>query len=324
MEYKLLGNTGVKVSNLTFGTMNFGKDADKNTSFKLFERCRDAGINMFDCANVYSKGEAEKILGECIKNCRDELIITTKVHFTAGDNINDRGSSRKHIFNQIDKSLKRLNTDYIDIYFLHGYDENTDLEETLRTMDDLVKNGKILYNGISNFSAWQIEKAIAVAQINNLNKIKCIQPMYNLVKRQAEVEILPMAKHENLAVFSYNPLGAGLLTGKYFTEKEKSNPDIRINRDKKYTERYGDEWMREVALRFFNFARENKYDPAALAIAWVMHNPAVTAPILGARNLEQLNSCLTSLDIKMTDDLYDKITSLSIKPPSPTDRSEKS
>src|SRR4030042_1193979 len=145
MEYKLIGNTGVKVSSLTFGTMNFFKDADKETSLKLFNRCREAGINMFDCANVYSKGEAEKILGECIKGCRDELIITTKVHFTAGDNINDRGSSRKHILSQIDKSLKRLNTDYIDIYFIHGYDENTDLEETLRTMDDLVNKGKILY-----------------------------------------------------------------------------------------------------------------------------------------------------------------------------------
>lgn len=323
MLYKNLGLTGVKVSQLCFGTMTFGKEADKKTSFKIFDRCIEAGINLFDCANVYAEGESEKILGECIKTNRENLIITSKVHFAVGKGANDRGSSRKHIQREVEKSLRRLGTDYIDIYFLHSYDENTILEESLRTFDDLIHQGKILYIGLSNFSAWQIEKAIRIAERHNLNRISVIQPMYNLIKRTAEIEILPVAKEENLAVLSYNPLAAGLLTGKYFNQNEKGNPDIRLNKSKRYNERYGEEWMKEVAQNFVLFAKDNGYNPAPLAIAWVMYNKNITSPILGARNIEQLNQNLESLNIAMTEELYKKISEFSIAPPPATDRTEK-
>lgn len=324
MKYRFLGETGVKVSILSFGTMTFGKETDKRNAFKIFDRCIEAGINLFDCANVYAEGMSEKILGECIKSNRDDLIITSKVYFPTGKGENDKGSSRKNIQKEIEKSLKRLNTDYIDIYFLHSYDENTNLEESLRTLDDLIKQGKILYIGLSNFSAWQIEKAIRIAERLNLNRIACIQPMYNLIKRLSEVEILPVAKEEKLGVLTYNPLAAGLLTGKYFNEKEKDNPEIRLNKSQRYKERYGEEWMKEIALNFVNFAKNNGYEPAPLAIAWVIYNKIVTSAILGARNLEQLNINLKALDIKMDEELYQNISQLSITPPPATERTEKS
>ncbi|MGC9521290.1 MAG: aldo/keto reductase [Anaerolineae bacterium] len=320
MEYRTLGRTGVKVSSLCFGTMSFGGDADEATSAAMFNRCRDAGINFFDSANVYQQGRAEEILGNLIRDCRDEIVITSKVYFPMGEDVNARGAHRRHIMQAVEGSLRRLGTDYIDVYFIHRFDEETPLEETLRALDDLVKQGKILYPGASNFAAWQVEKALGLAALHNWAPFEVLQPMYNLVKRQAEVEILPMAQAENLGVIPYSPLGGGLLTGKYSAEKR---PDEgRLVTNAMYQRRYGDEWVYEVAGDFTAFAQDRGYDPVSLAVAWVAAHPAVTAPIIGARNVSQLEGSLGALDIEMTPELRAEISALSLEPPPATDRSE--
>lgn len=320
MEYRLLGDTGIRISALALGTMTFGREADRKESAAIFGRCRDAGINCFDCANVYSNGEAEKILGELIAGCRNELVITTKVAGKTGGDINARGLSRRHMVEAVEASLRRLKTDRLDLYILHRFDEQTPLEETLRALDDLVSQGKILYAGASNFSAWQMMKALGISAREGLAAFKCIQPMYNLVKRQAEVEILPMALSERIGVIAYNPLGGGLLTGKY--ARTKGLEAGRLDASEMYKSRYGETWMHDAAAHFADLARKEGFSPAALAIAWVAHHPAVTAPILGARNVAQIEEALKAVEISMTEELYTRIAALSPAPPSPTDRSE--
>ena len=320
MEYKFLGNTGVKVSSLCFGTMSFGGDADEETSKAMFQRCREVGINFFDCANGYAGGRSEEILGRLIADCRDEVIITSKVYFPVGPDINARGATRRHIRQAVEDSLRRLNTDYIDVYFIHRFDDATPLPETLRMLDDLVRQGKILYPAASNFAAWQVAKSLGISAREGWARFECLQPMYNLVKRQAEVEILPMARSENLGVIPYSPLGGGLLTGKYGVSKR---PDAgRLLDNKMYGTRYGGDWLYEVAENFTRFAQEGGYDPAGLAVAWVGSHPAVTAPIIGARNLRQLEGSLKALEINMTPELRAEISALSPEPPPATDRSE--
>ena len=320
MEYRFFGGTGIKVSQLCFGTMSFGGDADEQTSAALYKRCRDAGINFFDCANVYSGGRAEEILGRLIAGSRSELILTSKEYFPTSNDINARGSSRKHIRDAVDASLKRLGTDYLDVYFMHRFDDFTPLPEVLRALDDLVRQGKILYPAASNFAAWQVAKALGISAAQGLARFECLQPMYNLVKRQAEVEILPMALSEKLAVIPYSPLGGGLLTGKYGVGKRPEKG--RLIENKMYVTRYGAEENFQVAEAFTRFATEHGYHPASLAVAWVGGHPAVTAPIIGARNLEQLEDSLGSVDIPMTPDLYAEISALSPEPPPATDRNE--
>lgn len=320
MEYKFLGNTGVQVSGLCFGTMSFGGDADEATSAALFRRCRQAGVNFFDCANVYQGGRSEGILGQLIADCRDEVIITSKVYFPVGDDVNARGASRRHIMAAVEGSLRKLDTDYIDIYFIHRFDDCTPISETLRALDDLVRQGKILYPAASNFAAWQVAKALGTSAREGWARFECLQPMYNLVKRQAEVEILPMALSENLAVIPYSPLGGGLLTGKYGRSRRPESG--RLVENQIYQTRYGADWIYDVAERFSDFARERGYEPAALAVAWVASHPAVTAPIIGARNLEQLESSLKAAEVEMTPELRQEISALAPEPPPATDRSE--
>ena len=320
MRYKLLGKTGVEVSELCMGTMAFGGDADKKESAKMFNRCREAGINIFDCANVYEKGRSEKILGELIADSRDELIITSKVYFPMGEDMNARGGSRKHIMAALHNSLKRLNTDFIDIYFLHRFDDCTPLEETLRALEDLVTSGKVLYLGASNYAAWQVAKGLGISNKNGWSRFECIQPMYNLVKRQAEVEILPMAMSENISVFSYSPLGGGLLTGKYAGGQRPKTS--RLVKNKMYAERYRDPSLFQTAEALQALAEEEGFSPISLALAWVNSHPAITAPIIGGRNAEQLKPSLGSVNIEMTDELRNRISELSPEPPPATDRNE--
>jgi aryl-alcohol dehydrogenase-like predicted oxidoreductase len=320
MQYKFLGNTGVQVSTLCFGTMSFGGDADEVTSAAMFNRCREVGINFFDCANVYQGGRSEEILGSLIADCRDEVVITSKAFFSTGDDINAQGASRRHLHRAVEDSLKRLDTDYIDVYFIHRFDGQTPIDETLRALDDLVRQGKILYPAASNFAAWQVAKALGISAREGWARFECLQPMYNLVKRQAEVEILPMAQSENLGVIPYSPLGGGLLTGKYGVSRRPGSG--RLVENKTYQTRYGDELNYEVAEAFSQFARENSYNPAGLAVAWVGSNPAVTAPIIGARNLDQLEGSLKALEIEMTPELRQAISDLSPEPPPATDRNE--
>jgi len=320
MEYRNLGNTGVKVSELCFGTMTFGKEADEETSAAMFNRCREAGINFFDCADVYAGGHSEEILGKLIASSRNEIIITSKFYFPTGQDINARGASRHHIMNAVENSLQHLNTDYIDLYFIHHFDDETPLEETLRAMDDLVQQGKILYIGASNFAAWQVAKGLGISANNGWARFECIQPMYNLVKRQAEAEILPLALSENLSVIPYSPLGGGLLSGKYSTSHKPESG--RLLENQLYKTRYGENWVYEVAESFTKFAKDHGHDPVSLAVAWVAHHPGVTAPIIGARSLQQLEGSLGAVKIQMDSALYAEISALSPEPPPATDRNE--
>ena len=320
MDYKFFGRTGVKISPLCFGTMSFGGDADKKVSSEMFNLCRYSGINFFDCANVYQAGTAEEYLGEFIRECRRDVVITTKAYFPTGKGVNDGGSTRKHIRHAVEDSLRRLRTDYIDIYFLHRFDDCTPLDETLSVLDDLVHQGKVLYIGVSNFSAWQTQKTIGLASQHGYSRAQCIQPMYNLVKRQAEVEIFPQAQSEGLAVFPYSPLGGGLLSGKYSSSEQPEQGRLITNA--MYKTRYGLKEMEETAVRFKQFAEEEGFHPVSLAIAWVASHPAVTAPIIGARNTTQLRDCLNALDIDLSGGLREKISALSPEPAPATDRNE--
>ena len=322
MEYKTIGKTGVQVSPLCFGTMPFGGMADENMSRKMFRKVRERGINFFDAADVYNDGRSEELLGKFIQEhkCRDEVVIASKVYGKTGKDINAQGLSRRHIKLGVEESLKRLRTDWIDFYFVHSFDSKTEMLQTLRAMDDLVQEGKILYTGVSNWAAWQIEKALGISRRENLARFEIVQPMYNLVKRQAEVEILPMAEAENLGVISYSPLGGGLLTGKY--GKDKRPDKGRLVEKETYIARYGVEEYYQIAEEFSIHAQEKGAVPASLAIAWVMSNPAITAPIIGARNLEQLQESLGALDINLTEEWRKEITELSITPPLATDRLE--
>ena len=320
MEYKVLGNTGVEVSELCLGTMTFGGPADEKESASMFKLSRDAGINFFDCANVYESGRSEEILGKLMANSREQLIITSKAYFPTSDDVNDRGGTRKHIMTAVNDSLKRLKTDYIDLYFLHRFDDFTPLEETLRALEDLVRHGKVLYLGASNFAAWQVTKSLGISAKNGWSQFKCIQPMYNLVKRQAEVEIFPMALSENIGIISYSPLGGGLLTGKYGIKKRPKAS--RLIENKMYEKRYGDPKVFKIAEKFSHLAKEQDISPISLAVAWVAGHPAVTAPIIGGRNSKQLEESLKSVDIKMTKKLRNYISSLSPEPAIATDRNE--
>ncbi|MBN2627866.1 MAG: aldo/keto reductase [Spirochaetales bacterium] len=320
MKYKLLGKTGVSVSELCFGTMTFGREADEGESRNMFRLCLDRGINIFDCANVYSRGGAEELLGRFVKETgnRNDLILTSKVGFAMGDGGNRTGSSRRHIMGEIDESLRRLQTDRLDVYFIHNFDPLVDMEETLRALDDLVRAGKVVYTGVSNWAAWQIMKALGISREKVMASFSCVQPMYNLLKRQAEVEILPLCQSEKLGVISYSPIAGGLLSGKYGIDEGKG----RISDDKMYAARYSRAGNREIAGDVARIAGEIGCHPASLAVKWVLYGNRVTAPIIGARSVEQLNAGLASVDVPMDDALYERITSLTEDPPPATDRLE--
>ena len=319
MEYKTLGNTELNISSICLGTMTFGDGADEATSRVIYAKCRNRGINFFDCANVYAKGESERILGRLIKRHRSEVIVATKAYYPMGNEVNSRGLSRSQLTAALAASLERLNTDYIDLYYLHAFDEDTPLKETLETLNDFVRQGKIRYIGVSNFAAWQVMKASSIAAQQHYESIACIQPMYNLLKRQCESEILPMAASEKLGVLPYSPIAGGYLSGKYLDAK---SVDGRLATSETYKKRYADESNRKTTEQFISFAQKQNIHPASLAIAWVASHPIVTAPIIGARNTEQLRTALASLEIEMSGDMRRKISGFSLEPALPTDRTE--
>ncbi|MCC3859797.1 aldo/keto reductase [Pseudemcibacter aquimaris] len=327
MKYKRLGNSGIKVSELCLGTMTFGAGADEQASAEIYKASRDKGINFFDCANLYAGGQSEQILGNLIKDHREEVVISSKAYFPVdsyaggGAETWGRGLNRTHLTRALDDSLKRLNTDYIDVYYMHRFDEDCTLEESLSTLNDFVRQGKINYIGLSNFAAWQYMKAVGITRQHNYAPIACIQPMYNLLKRQCESEILPMAESEKLGVFSYSPLAGGVLTGKYLVDN-KDGVDGRLNEMAMYKKRYEATRNEYIAADFVNYARENGLDPISLAIRWAGTNSAITAPIIGGRSAEQLMPSLNSVDIEMTDEMRAEISALSVAPETATDRSE--
>lgn len=320
MDYRLLGRTGVRVSSLCFGTMSFGTTADEEASAAMFHACLDAGVNMFDTANVYGQGRSERILGGLIQEMRDDLVIASKVFGRMGEGPNDRGLSRRHVTRAVEQSLRRLGTDRLDLYYLHKFDPDVPIEETLRALDDLVRDGLILYPAVSNWAAWQIAKALGASAAEGLARFEAVQPMYNLVKRQAEVEILPLAASEGLAVFPYSPVGGGLLSGKYGPD---TRPDRgRLVENENYARRYGRDTDYQIAERFTAYAQEQGVHPVTLAVAWVGSHPAVTAPILGARDTEQLAPALAAGAFEMTERMRDEITALTPEVPPAHDRRE--
>ncbi len=320
MDVRVLGSTGMRVSRLCLGTMAFGDAADEATSQALYHRAREAGVNFFDCANVYSAGRAEEILGQLIAPERNQVVVTTKVGFPMGSDPNAQGLSRRHIHSSVEESLRRLQTDRVDVLFVHTFDRETPIDETLRALDDLVRQGKALHIGASNWAAWQIATALGTSARHDWTALSCVEPMYSLVKRQAEVEILPLCRAQRLGVITYSPLGGGLLSGAY--GKGRSPKDGRLVKNRMYKARYGDDLYFDVADRFVALAREIGVHPATLAVAWVAAHPAVTAPILGARSVEQLLPSLAAAEWTMSDEVYARVAALSPTPPLATDRAE--
>ena len=317
MQYKRLGNSGLYVSELVLGTMTFGDGTDEGECGEIFHRAIEDGVNLVDTADLYGGGHTEEILRPLIAPIRQEILVATKGYFPLDDNPNHRGSSRLHLMQAIEDSLRRLGTDYIDIYYLHSYDDHVPLEETLYTMDDAIRAGKVRYVGFSNFAAWQIEKALGMQERLHLNKAIVIQPQYNLIKRQVESEIFPCAQAEGLGVMTYSPLAAGLLTGKYLTSNEG-----RMATNYKYQMRFSEREIPRYVEDFVCIAKDVGIPPAALAIAWVMANPAVTAPIIGARKMSHWESALEALQIQMPPELYARIAKCTPEPPNATDRLE--
>jgi len=305
MQYQLLGNTGVFVSRLCFGTMTFGgvgtlfeaigslgqKEADL-----LVGQCLDAGINFFDTANIYSTGESERITGRALSARRRDVVLATKVLARMGDGPNEVGLSRLHIMRQAEESLTRLGTDYIDLYQIHGFDPLTPFEETLRALDDLVRQGKVRYIGCSNLTAWQAMKSIGVSERQNLEKFVSVQAYYSIAGRDLEREIVPMLVDQKLALLPWSPLAGGFLSGK-FTREGASDADARrakfafppVDPEKAY--RIIDV-MREIATR-------KNASVAQIALAWLLHQPFVTSVIIGAKRESQLKDNLGSVDVQL-------------------------
>ncbi|UOA28492.1 aldo/keto reductase [Pseudosulfitobacter sp. DSM 107133] len=304
---QLTAPDGTPASRLTFGAMQFGGTADADNSRAMFDACRGAGITHFDTANLYTEGRSETLLADMIKPQRDSLVIATKVAFAGG-------AGRINILEQFDVSRQRLQLDMVDLLYIHCFDPDTPLEETIDTMAHLQAQGAIRYIGLSNFAAWQVMKAQAIAARFD-TRIDVIQPMYNLVKRQAEVEIIPMCVDQNIEVVPYSPLGGGLLTGKY-----ASGGTGRLSTDDRYATRYGLPWMHKCAADLAALAADMNVSPATLAVAWAAAHPARPRPIISARSVAQLQPSLDAEGFEMTPELYERITALSQTPPPATDR----
>jgi len=302
--------SGDPLSRLSFGTMQFGGQADEPVSRAMYGACREVGINLFDTAHGYTDGAAEKLLGQFARTERDKLFIATKAGYTGG-------AGRTNLRRQFDISRKRLGMDQVDLLYIHRWDPDTPLAETMEALAQLRAEGLIRHAGLSNFAAWQAMKAADIAQEFDL-PIAMLQPMYNLVKRQAEVEILPMAASEGFAVTPYSPLGGGLLTGKYARAAAKG----RLVEDPRYGERYGQSWMHQTGRELNALAGQLGTHAATLAVAWVARHPAITAPIISARDPGQLAPSLAALRFDMDDALYARVTALSQTPPPATDRLE--
>ena len=305
----LTTRSGAPVSRFTFGAMQFGGKADQTESKAMFDAAHDSGINHFDTAVGYTEGASESILGALIKPARDTIYLATKAGYTGG-------ASRANILAHFDLSRKRLNEDAIDLLYMHRFDDETPLEDTFSTLAELQSRGLIRHIGVSNYAAWQVMKAQAVA-LSLGTRIDVIQPMYNLVKRQSEVEIFPMAADQRITVVPYSPLGGGLLTGKYALGETG-----RLTEDPRYQARYDQDWMRETARELAALGARLGVAPATLAVAWAAGHPVRPLPIISARSVEQLQPSLSAVSFRMNQDLYDQITRLSVTPPPATDRLE--
>jgi aryl-alcohol dehydrogenase-like predicted oxidoreductase len=311
MEYTRLGRTGLEVSRLCLGCLNFGSAEDwmlndRDASIDLIDRAVDLGINFFDTANAYSRGESESILGDALAgHDREELVIATKVFFDVGEGPNKGGLSRKHILDQVEGSLDRLGTDYIDLYQIHRYDEHTPIEETLATLDALVRSGTVRYLGASTMAGWQFSKALYTADLNGWERFACLQPEYNLVDRHEEANLLPVCTQEDVGVIPWSPLAGGFLSGKY--DREGSIPaDSRAASDEYTQTRFTDEnWAVLDAVRAV--ATEADVSPAQVSLAWLLHKEVVDAPVVGPRRIDHLEDTVDALAVELSPDQIDRL-----------------
>jgi len=311
MKYRLLGRSGLKVSRVCLGTMNFGQKhwgCDKTTSLRIVNEFLDAGGNFIDAADIYAKGISEKYLGEAImKSKRDSVILATKCYFRMSDDPNDAGLSRKHIFDACEKSLRRLKTDYIDLYQIHGPDPLTQIEETLCALDDLVRQGKVRYTGCSNLHAWRIMKAVAVSDRLGLTRFISSQNLYNLIMRDIEREILPVCGEEGIGVTCWSPLASGMLVGKYYREKEPP-PDSRISHRSRFdVPRYWHERGFKIVKEVLKISKESGFTPVQISLGWLLHDSRITSVIIGSRNVKQLKVNMTVADWDLPDDLWERL-----------------
>ena len=307
MDYVALGKSGVKVSRIAMGCMTLGREAGETESKRMIEIALDWGVNLFDTANSYGGGRSEEIVGTALKERRNDVVLATKVFNPMGKGPNDRGASRYHILRSVDESLRRLKTDRIDLYQLHRFDPEVPPEETLRAMDDLVRWGKVVYIGCSNFSARQLKDAMGLSRGLGLYSFVSVQPMYNLLKREIETDLLPYCSEKGLGVISYNPLAGGFLTGKYQTLSQLPS-GTRLGDLESYQKRYLSDESLRLTSRVLEAAQKRGVNPIALSIAWVASHPAVTSTLIGARNEAQLKETLASADMKMSPGERDQLT----------------
>lgn len=306
MEYRSLGRTGVQVSSLCLGCMMFGGKTEEAPSMDIIDRALDAGINFLDTANVYSRGRSEEVTGAALKRNgkRQRVVLATKVHGQmADDDPNMQGNSRRHIVEQCEASLRRLQTDYLDLYQIHRPQSNIPIDETLRALDDLIRAGKVRYVGTSTYAAWQLVEALWIAKELGLNRFVCEQPPYNLLDRRIERELLPMAMTYGFGVIPWSPLAGGLLTGKY--QRDAPPPvDSRFGNmaDSPHLQRRWQQQMFDITEGLAPMIEAKSCTMAQLALAWCMRQPGVTSPIIGPRTMEQLEDNLGALDVEITDD----------------------
>jgi len=302
MEYRSLGRTGVMVSPLCLGAMNFGSPTDKPESFAIIGRALEAGINFIDTADVYNAGESERIVGEALKEAgrRRHVILATKIHGKMGEGPNDQGGSRYHILRACEESLRRLQTDYIDLYQLHRPSLTIPPDETLRAFDDLVRSGKVLYVGCSTHPAWMVMEALAVSERHGLARYISEQPPYNLLDRRIENELIPLCMKYGLAILPWSPVAGGILAGRYAAGGDPPKDSRAARWGEKFTHRLNRP-ASEVAERVVAMARERGITPAQLALLWVKDQPGVTSPIFGPRTLAHLAEGLPVLERRLDD-----------------------
>lgn len=300
MEYRHLGNAGVKVSPICLGTMMFGGATGEEESIRIIHAALERGVNFFDTANMYNAGESEKVVGRAVAGRRDDVVLATKGRQPMGQGPNQSGASRLHLMRELDASLKRLNTDFVDIYYVHTPDYETPIEETLRALDDMVRSGRVHYLGCSNFRAWRLCEALWTSDKLNLSRFACVQPLYNIVNRDIEVELLPLCGEHGVGVVSYSPLARGILTGKY-KPKESFPEGSRAARDDPRMKQaeLRDESL-EISQRIVAHCREKGVAPSRFALAWCLANRTVTSVILGPRTMEQFEDNLGCLDVEVT------------------------
>ena len=305
MQHRPLGPTGLYVSELCLGTMTFGGAADKDESYEIVDAFREAGGTFFDTADVYTGGASERILGEIVGGYRDEVVIATKAYGGTGAGPNDRSASRRHLVKAIEDSLRRLATDYVDLYQVHAFDPTTPLEETLATLEDLVRQGKVLHVGVSNFAGWQIERACRIQERRGFDGLVSLQPQYSLVERQIEFETLPAARANGLGVLAWSPLAAGFLTGKY----ERGDVAEGKGRFAQFIDAMSERgWATLEVVR--ELAEAHGVAPASIALAWLRRDEDVV-PIIGATRVDQLDASLAATDVALSADELERLTAAS-------------